>query len=335
MKYLSLPGIDTPVSPICLGGMTFGEAGHGWHQWTLDADDTRDIIGYAFERGITFIDTANSYAHGTSEDYIGRALRDLGIPREKVVLASKVFYNDGGTSARAIRREIEGSLRRLRTDYLDLYILHRFDYSTPIEETLSTLDDLVRSGKIRAIGASEMYAYQFHNMIHAAEINGWVGFSTMQCHHNLLYRENERELLRVCRQYGVVPTPYSPLASGHLTRPTWDTESTRSQTDETMRSKYDAERDNALPIIARVKEVADKHGVEMAQVALAWQWSHGPAVPVVGCSRRQRVDQAIAATTLQLSSDDIAYLEEPYIPRALVGPLAHPGEAALAGEYRA
>ncbi|MFP7697349.1 aldo/keto reductase [Trueperella sp. LYQ143] len=331
MKYIHLPHTDLLVSNICLGGMSFGQAGNGWHEWTLDAEVSENIIAHAFERGITFIDTANCYAHGTSEEYIGKALRNLGISRDRVILASKVFFNPGGSSAEAITREIDGTLRRLGTDYLDLYILHRFDYATPIEETLQALDTLVRTGKVRALGASEMYAYQFHNLIHTAERNGWRPFSTMQCHHNLLYRENEREMLPVCRQYGVLPTPYSPLASGHLARTSWNADSSRSRTDATMRNKYDSAQEKALPIIKRVGEIADRYGVSMAQVALAWQWAHGPSAPIVGCSRPERVDQAIAALDLELSADDIAYLEEPYCAHELVGPLARPGEKALAG----
>ena len=178
-------------------------------------EDTEHVIGHAFEQGINFIDTANCYSFGTSEEYIGRALKRLDIPRDRVVLASKVYFNDGKLSADAIRKEIDGTLRRLGTDYLDLYIIHRFDYDTPMEETMEALDGLVRAGKVRALGASEMYAYQFHSLQHVAEQNGWTKFTSMQCHYNLLYREDERELMPVCRQYDVALTPYHPLASGH------------------------------------------------------------------------------------------------------------------------
>lgn len=331
MKYFDLPFTDLKVSQLCLGGMSFGQAGDGWHQWTLAPSDTQRIIGHALDQGINFIDTANCYANGTSESYIGQALRKLNVSRSDVVLASKVFFNEGGSSAAAISREIEGTLARLGTDYLDLYILHRFDYSTPIEETLNALNELVASGKVRALGASEMYAYQFHNMIHSAQLHGWAGFSTMQCHHNLLYRENEREMLPVCRQYQVLPTPYSPLASGHLARDSWDTDSVRSQTDQIMREKYDSERSNALPVVDRVKILADRHQVAMAQIALAWHWAHGPASPIVGFSKPERIDQAVAATNIKLSPEEVAYLEQPYVTRPLVGPLARPGEQQNAG----
>lgn len=331
MKYTTLGNTDIKVSQVCLGGMSFGKAGGDWHQWTLDPEGTREVIARALERGINFIDTANVYAHGTSEEYIGQTLRKLGVRREDVVLASKVFFNEGGSSAPAIKREIEGSLKRLGTDYLDLYILHRFDYNTPIEETLQALDELVKEGKVRALGASAMYAYQFHNMIHAAQEHGWAGFSTMQCHYNLLYREDEREMLPVCRQYGILPTPYSPLASGHLARPTWESESVRGKTDSVVRGKYDSARDNDMQIVQRVDELAKRRGVSMSQIALAWHWVHGASAPIVGCSKPQRVDEAADAVDISLSEEEIAFLEEPYVAHDLVGVLARPGEKALAG----
>ncbi len=334
MQYTKLPHSDIEVSKICLGGMSFGQKMEGWHQWVIGADESKAVIARAIEQGINFIDTANVYAKGTSETIIGQALKELGIPREKVVLASKVFFNKGGSSAQAIHREIDGSLRRLGTDYLDLYILHRFDYNTPIEETLSALHELVKSGKVRTIGASEMYAYQFHHMIHACAQNGWTPFSTMQCHYNLLYREDERELLPLCRDYGILPTPYSPLASGHLARATWDSPSVRSTSDQTMKGKYDPGKDLDLPIIARVQELAERYERPMSQIALAWHWARHDAAPIVGCSKPERVDQAVAALSIQLSEEDLAYLEEPYQPHNLVGPLARPNEKGLAGSSR-
>ena len=285
----------------------------------------------AFELGLTFIDTANCYAAGTSEQFIGNALRDLGVRREDVVLASKVFFNEGRLGAAAIQREIEGTLRRLGTDYLDLYIIHRFDYATPIEETMEALDGLVRAGKVRALGASEMYAYQLHNMQVVAEHNGWTTFTSMQCHYNLLYREDEREMIPVCRQFDMALTPYSPLASGHLCRPTWDSDSVRSATDGTMRQKYDADRKRDMPIVARVAEVAERRGVPMARIALAWHLARGVEAPIIGCSSPRRVDDAVAALDIALAPEEVAYLEEPYVAHELVGPLARPGEKPLAG----
>ena len=280
---------------------------------------------------MNFIDTANTYAHGTSEEYIGAALRALGVQRDKVVLASKVFFNEGHLSRKAINREIDGTLRRLGTDYLDLYIIHRFDYTTPMEETMEALDALVRAGKVRALGASAMYAYQFHNLQLVAEQHGWTTFTSMQNHYNLLYREDEREMIPVRRQYDVALTPYSPMASGHLCRPTWNSESKRSTTDATMRNKYDAAEAQDMPIVARVAEVAEKHGVPMARVALAWHWARGVTAPIVGCSKPERVDDAVAALDVALTPEEVAYLEEPYTAHELVGPVARPGERPLAG----
>lgn len=334
MEYTKLGWSDIEVSRLCLGGMSFGEASPDFHRWTIGPDDTKAVIKRAFEQGITFIDTANCYSFGTSEEYIGAALRDLGIARDKVVLASKVYFNEGHLSREAINREIDGTLARLGTDYLDLYIIHRFDYTTPMEETLEALDGLVRAGKVRALGASAMYAYQLHNLQVMAERNGWTKFTSMQGHYNLLYREEEREMIPVCRQFNMALTPYSPLASGHLTRSAWDSDSLRSTTDATMRNKYDADRERDMPIIARVAEVAQAHGVPMAQVALAWLLARGVESPIVGCSKPARVDDAVAALDLVLSPEEIAYVEEPYTAHELVGPQARPGEAPLAGTTR-
>lgn len=331
MQYTKLGHSGIKISKLCLGGMSFGRPSPDFHQWTIGPDDTRAVIKRALDLGINFMDTANCYAFGTSEEYIGAALRDLGVARDKVVLASKVYFNEGKLSREAIDREIDGTLKRLGTDYLDLYIIHRFDYGTPIEETMEALDGLVRTGKVRALGASEMYAYQLHNMQVAAQQNGWTPFTSMQCHYNLLYREDEREMIPVCRQFDMALTPYSPMASGHLCRSTWDSDSKRSTTDSTMRNKYDAARDNDMQIVGRVAEVAERHGVPMAQIALAWHWARGVESPIVGCSRPERVDDAVAALDVELTADEVAYLEEPYVAHELVGPLARPGEKALAG----
>lgn len=331
MKYARLGRSGIRVSRICLGGMSFGKHIPGGHQWTIGPNETRAVIARALELGVNFIDTANCYAAGTSEEYISAALRELGVPRERVVLASKVFFNEGRLSREAIRREIDGTLARLQTDYLDLYVIHRYDYGTPVEETMEALDGLVRAGKVRAIGASAMYAYQFHNMQEAAARNGWTQFTSMQNHYNLLYREDEREMIPVCRQYDVALTPYSPLASGHLCRSAWDSGSERSVTDVAMRQKYDADRSRDLPIVARVAQLADERGVPMARIALAWHWARGVAAPIVGCSRPERVDEAVAALDVSLTPAEVAFLEEPYVAHELVGPLARPGEKPLAG----
>ena len=331
MQYTTLGHSGIEISRLCLGGMSFGAPSTDFHQWTIGSDDTRTVIKRAFDLGVNFIDTANCYAHGTSEEYIGAALRDLGVARDQVVLASKVFFNEGGLSREAINREIDGTLSRLGADYLDLYIIHRFDYATPIEETMEALDGLVRAGKVRALGASAMYAYQLHNMQVAAQQNGWTPFTSMQCHYNLLYREDEREMIPVCRQFDMALTPYSPLASGHLCRPTWDSASKRSTTDATMRNKYDADRERDMPIVVRVAELAERRGVPMSRIALAWHWARGVEAPIVGCSKPERVDDAVAALDMELTPDEVSYLEELYTAHELVGPAARPGEKPLAG----
>ena len=331
MQYASLGHSGIKVSRLCLGGMSFGVPDPAHHQWTIDQDATREVIARALELGVNFIDTANTYAGGTSEEFIGQALSDLGVQRDQVVLASKVFFNEGSLSREAINREIDGTLRRLGTDYLDLYIIHRYDYNTPIEETMEALDGLVRAGKVRALGASAMYAYQLHNMQVVAEQNGWTTFTSMQNHYNLLYREDEREMIPVCRQFDMALTPYSPLASGHLCRPTWDSDSLRSRTDRVMVNKYDAARENDMQVVARVAEVAEKHGVPMSRIAIAWHWARGVTSPIIGCSKPERVDDAVAALDIELSAEELAYMEEPYVAHELVGPLARPGEKPLAG----
>ncbi|NDR54287.1 aldo/keto reductase [Actinomyces sp. 565] len=330
MEYTKLGTTDITIPRLCIGGMSFGRIFPDFHQWVIDQSATQAVIARALELGVNFIDTANVYAHGTSEEFIGASLKNLGVKREDVVLASKVYFNEGHLSREAINREIEGTLQRLGTDYLDLYIIHRFDYGTPVEETMEALDSLVKAGKVRALGASAMYGYQLHNLQAAADAGGWTRFASMQNHYNLLYREDERELIPVCEQYGMSLTPYSPLASGHLTRPTWDSESVRSATDGTMRAKYDHDRELDLPIIERVAETAKKRGVPMADVALAWHWARGVAAPIVGCSRPSRVDDAVRALDLKLTAEEVAYLEELYQPHELVGPLARPGDKPLA-----
>ncbi len=321
MEYTQLGNTGIQVSRICVGGMSFGRASEDFHLWTLNQEHTTAMIAHALELGVNFIDTANTYSHGTSEEYIGNALKSLEVPRDKVVLASKVYFNEGKLSGEAIAREIDGTLKRLGTDYLDLYQIHRFDYNTPPEETMEALDKLVKSGKVRAIGASAMYGYQFHNLQLAAERNGFTLFSTMQNHYNLLYREDERELIPICEQYGVARIPYSPLAGGHLTHKGWTTESKRSQTDKTIREKYDRAMDNDLEIISRVNELAEKYGVSMSQIALAWHYKKGVTAPIVGATSVPHFDDAAAAVELPLADADVAYLEEPYAPHRIVGAL--------------
>ena len=320
MKYTTLGHTDIRVSRICVGCMSYGRPSADFHLWTLGEDETQQMVKHALDLGVNFFDTANSYSHGTSEEFLGSALRRLGVRREDVVLASKVYFNDGMLSPQAILREIDGTLRRLQVDYLDLYQIHRFDYTTPIEDTMQTLDSLVRQGKVRAIGASAMYGYQFHNMQVCAERNGWAMFSTLQNHYNLLYREDERELIPVAEQYGVSRIPYSPLAGGHLSHRGWESGTKRSDTDTNIRNKYDRAKENDLEIIERVAQISEQLGVSMSQVALAWQFKRGVAAPIVGATNPKHFDDAVASVDLTLTDDEAAFLEAPYRPHEIVGP---------------
>ncbi len=320
MKYSKLGKTDIEISAVCVGCMSFGQRSEDFHLWTLDEPESEQMIRHALDLGINFFDTANTYSHGTSEEFLGRAIRN-NCRREDVVLASKVYFNEGHLSGEAIHREIEGTLKRLGTDYLDLYIIHRFDYDTPIAETMEALDDLVKQGKVRALGASAMYGYQFMNMQNYALNNGLTPFSSMQNHYNLIYREDERELIPICRQFGVTLTPYSPLAGGRLARPEWDSDSERSKTDWFSRGKYDGFRDQDMPILARVKELADKYGVTMSVIALAWLMKKHVATLMVGPTKARYLDEAAAAVDFPLSDEDCLYLEELYVPHKVVGAL--------------
>lgn len=317
MEYTTLGNTDIQISKLCVGCMSFGKAGI-MHDWTLDETETEKVVKHALSLGINFFDTANGYSAGTSEEYLGLALKK-NIARDKVVIASKVYFNPGRLSAGAIHREIDGTLKRLGTDYLDLYIIHRFDYDTPIEETMEALNDLVKAGKVRALGASAMHGYQFYNMQLAARDHGWAQFQAMENHYNLLYREDERELIPICKQMGVSLMPYSPLAAGHLTRPQWNTDTLRSRTDRVAMGKYDRTEEQDMPIILRVQELAERYGVKMQQIALAWHWAKGVAAPIVGATKARYLDDAAGALAVTLTAEDIAYLEEPYLPHRVVG----------------
>ncbi|WP_160680609.1 aldo/keto reductase [Clostridium sp. C8-1-8] len=318
MEYSKLGNSDLQVSRLCVGCMSFGDPKSNFHAWTLNAEDSETLVKRALDLGVNFFDTANTYSAGTSEEYLGRAIKN-NIARDKVVIATKVYFNEGNLSKAAIQREIDGSLKRLGTDYVDLYIIHRFDYNTPIEETMEALDGLVKAGKVRALGASAMYGYQFHNMQIAAERNGWTKFSSMQNHYNLLYREDERELIPICKEQNVALTPYSPLAAGRLSRLEWKADTKRSQTDKTAVSKYDSTQEMDYNIVLRVHELAEKYGVTMTQVSLAWQLSKGITSPIIGATKAKYFDDAIGALNLKLTSEDIKYLEELYVPHKIMG----------------
>ena len=331
MKYIKLGNTGLDVSPICLGCMSFGSA-EGWvhNPWALNEEDSRTIISRALDLGINFFDTANVYAFGNSEEILGQALKDFA-NRDEVVIATKVFStmregpNGGGLSRKHILSQIDHNLKRLGTDYVDLYIIHRWDYHTPIEETMAALHDIVKAGKVRYIGASAMYAWQFQKALYVAEKYGWTRFVSMQNHYNLIYREDERELLPLCIEEKIAATPYSPLASGRLARALSET-SQRFETDPIAKRKYDATANADKLIIERVAEVAEKHGVPMAHVSLAWLRQKQPVVaPVIGATKIPHLESAVASLSFQLSPEEIAYLEEPYVPHPIVGLIPNGG----------
>lgn len=320
MQYAYLGSTDIKVSRLCVGCMSFGDPASRMHAWTLDPDRTEALVAHALELGINFFDTANTYSAGTSEQYLARALQKH-VPRDRVVIATKVYFNEGHLSRAAILREIDGSLQRLNTDYVDLYIIHRFDYDTPMEETMEALHDVVKSGKARAIGASAMYGYQFHNLQIIARENGWTPFVSMQNHYNLLYREDERELIPLCKQMGVSLTPYSPLAAGRLARANWSADTLRSQTDKTARGKYDGTQQQDAAIAQKVSELAQGYGVSMSEIALAWLFKKGVTAPIIGATRETHFDDAAAALNVRLTDEDTASLEALYQPHRIVGAL--------------
>ncbi|EQM81021.1 aldo/keto reductase [Stutzerimonas stutzeri] len=324
MDYINLGRTGLKVSRLCLGCMTYGIPDRGKHPWTLDEAQSRPFIQKALELGINFFDTANAYSDGTSEEIVGRALKDFA-RRDEVVLATKVYMplrdkpNNGGLSRKAIFNAIDESLQRLGTDYVDLYQIHRWDYATPIEETLEALHDVVKAGKARYIGASSMYAWQFSKALYTAERHGWTRFVSMQNHVNLLNREEEREMLPLCAAEGIGVIPWSPLARGRLTRD-WDTSSARSETDDFGRTLYQASEDADRRVVEAVARVAEARGVPRAQVALAWVAQKAEVTaPIIGASKPHHLDDAIAALELRLTDEEIAELEAPYVPHSVVG----------------
>ena len=325
MEYTKLGKTGLDVSRICLGGMGFGDPVTYMHKWVLNEADSRPIIKHALDAGINFFDTANSYSSGESERILGQALREFA-NRDEVVIATKVHGqqrpgpNGGGLSRKAILSEIDHSLQRLGTDYVDLYIIHRWDFATPIEETMEALHDVVKSGKARYIGASSMFAWQFQRALYTAERHGWTRFVSMQNHLNLIYREEEREMLPLCVAEGIGVTPYSPLASGRLTRDWSSVPTRRGETDQIARAKYDATSEADQLVVERVAELATRYDVSRAEIALAWLLQKDPvAAPVVGATRIGHLDVAVAALDVSLTPEDIVYLEEPYVPHAIVG----------------
>lgn len=324
MDYVRLGQTGVKVSRICLGCMSYGVPERGAHNWTLNDEEARPLIKRALELGINFFDTANGYSDGTSEEIVGRALRDFA-RRDEVVLGTKVFFpmgqgpNARGLSRKSIMTEIDASLRRLGTDYVDLYQIHRWDETTPIEETLDALHDVIKSGRVRYIGASSMWAWQFSKAQYVARLNGWSRFVSMQNHYNLLYREEEREMMPLCAAEGVGVLPWSPLARGRLAR-AWGDTSNRMETDELGKTLYVAARDSDRQIVEAVGKIAANRGVPRAQVALAWI-TQKPFVtaPIVGATKLQHLDDAVASLALNLTPEEILSLEKPYVPHPVVG----------------
>ena len=324
MEYVKLGQTGVDVSRICLGCMTYGEPGRGSHSWTLDEAASRPFIRRAVEAGINFFDTSNSYSDGSSEEILGRALRECA-RRDEVVIATKVYFpqrtgpNARGLSRKAIFTAIDASLARLGTDHVDLYQIHRWDYKTPIEETLEALDDVVKAGKARYLGASSMFAWQFCKALYLAKQNGWTRFVTMQNHYNLLNREEEREMLPLCAAEGIGVLPWSPLARGRLARP-WGEQTDRMGKDEVSKKLYEATDEADRKVVERVGEVAEKRGVPRAQIALAWLLSK-PVVtaPIIGATKPNHLEDAMGALAVKLTAEEIAALEEPYVPHPVAG----------------
>lgn len=324
MEYVKLGNTGLDVSRLCLGCMTYGDPQRGTHEWTLNENESRPLIKQAVEAGINFFDTANAYSNGSSEEIVGKALNEF-TQRDEVVIATKVFVpmrqgpNGGGLSRKVIMHEIDASLKRLGTDYIDLYQIHRFDPKTPIEETMEALHDVVKAGKARYIGASSMYAWQFATMQHTAQINGWTKFVSMQNQVSLLYREEEREMLPLCEAEGVGVMPWSPLARGRLARP-WGEVTTRSKTDDFAQVLYSKTEDADRKVVEALSQLASDRNLPMAQIALAWLL-HKSAVtsPIIGASKARQLDDAISSLNITLSEDEIKQLEAPYIPHEVVG----------------
>lgn len=324
MDYVKFGNTGLEVSKLCLGCMTYGISDRGSHAWTLDEQNSRPLIKQAIELGINFFDTANVYSDGTSEEIVGRALKDFA-KRDDVVIATKVFNrmrpgpNGAGLSRKAIMTEIDHSLRRLGTDYVDLYQIHRLDKKTPIEETMEALHDVVKAGKARYIGASSMYAWQFAKAVYTSRLNGWTQFISMQNHVNLLNREEEREMLPFCADQGIAVMPWSPLARGRLTR-AWDETSERQKTDEFGKGLYVQAEQADRKIVEQVAAMAKARGVPQAQVALAWLLQKpGITSPIIGASKPAHLTDAVAALSLKLTKEEIASLEAPYVPHAVAG----------------
>lgn len=318
MEYIQLGKSDLKVSRICLGMMTFGDAKEMNAPWLLDQEKCDEFVKKALDLGINFFDTANTYNKGKSEIYLGNSIKKFA-KREDVIIATKVFCNPGQLSREAILRECDASLKRLQTDYIDLYIIHRWDYNTPIEETLKTLNELIQAKKVRYIGCSAMFAYQLAQAQECARKNGWQGFVSIQNHYNLIYREEEREMVQLLKEEGIMMTPYSPLAAGRVAR-LWESDTERYKGDKFAIGKYEKNKDIDLPVIKRIKEIADKKNLTMGEVAMGWLLGRNlMASPIVGVTKISHLEEACRAVKVKLTEEENKYLEELYVPHKVVG----------------
>lgn len=319
MKYKKIANSDIEVSQICCGCMSFGKRGT-MNNWSLEEDDASKIIKHCLDLGINFFDTSNNYSSGTSEEILGNAIKKY-TTRDKVIIASKVYFNDGHLSKSAITREIEGTLNRLQTSYLDIYYIHRFDYSTSPLETLSALHSLVKEGKVRLLGASSMWGYQFLNYLNLAKEKNLTSFSLMQNQYNLLYREEEREMIPICKENNIALIPFSPLAMGRLSRSGWSSSSLRFQDDKIAKAKYDIHKDEDIKIVERVDNLSKKYNVSMSTIALAWLFKKGVTSPIIGATKKSHYDDAIKSLDIDLTNDEVNYLEELYYPHPVTSVL--------------
>ena len=321
MEYIQLGKSDLKVSKLCLGCMSFGKVTEK-RPWVLNQEETDVMIKRALDLGINFFDTANTYGDGSSEIFIGNSFKKFVKDRKDIIVATKVYNNEGKLSKEAILREIDGSLKRLQMDYVDLYIIHRWDYDHPIEETMETLNELVKSKKVRYLGCFALFPYQLYKANAIARKNGWAEFISIQNHYNLIYREEEREMIQLLEEENIVMTPYSPLAAGRVCRLYTDEKTKRSSNDPGNVKKYEHAKDIDIPVIQRIKEVADKMKVTMAQVSLAWLLSKPLVVsPVIGCTKISQLEELVQVFKIKLSNEDIKYLEELYVPHKVVGAL--------------
>lgn len=311
MKYITLGNSDLNVSRLCLGCMSFGEADSGQYRWTLNYEDSEKIILKAYEYGINFFDTSNNYSNGSSERFLGKVIKHFD--RKKIVIASKCYFNEGKLSPAAIHREVASSLQRLDCDYLDLLILHRFDYDTPVEDTLKALNEEVKAGRIRYYGASSMFGYQFAEYCYKAKEMGFQPFTTLQNHYNLIYREDERDLIPVAEQFNVSRTSFAPFAAGRLSRKEYSSDSLRYTLDAKEGTRYDHTAQTDMIIVDRVSKLADKYSVSMSNINLAWQFEKNVAAPIIGITKEKYLDDLINCFDIKLTEEDINYLEEAYI----------------------